>query len=113
MKRFLVLYRSPVSASEQLANATPEQMQAGMQAWMSWAERAGDAVVDLGSPLGGGTRIAGGSVSGDDTDATGFSIVQAESAEDAAELFRDHPHLGMPGGGSSIEIFELLPLPGS
>ena len=112
MKKFLVLYRSPVSAREQLANATPDQMQAGMQAWMAWAERAGEAIVDLGSPLGGGRRIAGGSVSGSDTDASGFSIVQAESEDAAAELFRDHPHLGMPGGGS-IEIFELLPPPGS
>ena len=112
MKKFLVLYRSPVSAREQMAGATPEQMQAGMQAWMTWAERAGDAIVDLGSPLGGGKRIAGGSVSAGDSDATGFSIVQAESEDAAAELFRDHPHLGMPGG-SSIEIIEFLPLPGA
>jgi len=112
MKKFLVLYRSPVSAREQMAGATPEQMQAGMQAWTAWAERAGDAIVDLGSPLGGGKRIAGGSVSAGASDATGFSIVQAESEDAAAELFRDHPHLGMPGG-SSIEIIELLPLPGS
>jgi hypothetical protein len=39
MSKFLVLYRSSVSAREQMANATPEQAQAGMQAWQAWARR--------------------------------------------------------------------------
>jgi hypothetical protein len=38
--RFLVLYHSSTSAREQMANATPEQAKAGMDAWMSWAGRA-------------------------------------------------------------------------
>ena len=41
MKKFLVLYQSTVPASEQMKNATPEQAKAGMDAWMSWAGRAG------------------------------------------------------------------------
>jgi hypothetical protein len=100
MKKFLVLYRSSVSAAEQMAAATPEQAQAGMAAWMDWEEQNRDAIVELGSPLGG------------DSDVSGYSIVQAESKDAAAELFEDHPHLHMPGG-SSIELLEFLPLPGS
>jgi hypothetical protein len=100
MKRFLVLYRSSVSAADQMAAATPEQAEAGMAAWMEWAERNRDAIVELGSPLGG------------DSDVSGYSIVQAESRDAAAALFEDHPHLRMPGG-SSIELLEFLPLPGS
>jgi hypothetical protein len=99
MKKFLVLYRSSVSAADQMAAATPEQAEAGMAAWMEWANRNRDAIVELGSPLGG------------DTDISGYSIVQAESRDAAAELFEDHPHLRMPGG-SSIELLEFLPLPG-
>jgi hypothetical protein len=53
MSKFLVLYRSSVSAREQMANATPEQAQAGMQAWQAWVESAGPAMVDLGAPLDG------------------------------------------------------------
>lgn len=49
MTKFLVLYCSSTSAQEQMANATSEQMQAGMQEWMNWAGKAGSAVVDLGS----------------------------------------------------------------
>jgi hypothetical protein len=100
MKKFLVLYRSSVSAVDQMAEATPQQAEAGMAAWMEWAERNRDAIVELGSPLGG------------DTDVSGYSIVQAESKDAAAELFKDHPHLRMPGD-SSIDLLEFILLPGT
>jgi hypothetical protein len=67
MAKFLVLYRSPLSARAQMANATPEQAEAGMQAWQVWAQQAGSAIVDLGAPLNA------------DGDVTGFSILQADS----------------------------------
>jgi hypothetical protein len=34
-----------------MTNAEPEAAQAGMDAWMAWSQRAGSAIVDLGSPL--------------------------------------------------------------
>ena len=37
MSKFMVLYRAPLSAREQMASATPEQMQAGLEAWQAWA----------------------------------------------------------------------------
>jgi hypothetical protein len=43
-------------------------------------------------------------------DIGGYTIVQAESAEDAAALFgSDHPHLTMPGAW--IDIVEIMPMP--
>jgi hypothetical protein len=110
MPKYLVLYRSSVSASEQIANATPEQAQAGMQAWMDWAARAGEAIVDLGAPLGDAETIGSGPGSAGDG-ISGFSILQADSREAAAGLLTDHPHLHTPGG-SSIELLEFLPVPG-
>ena len=112
MKKFLVLYRSSVSASDQMAAATPEQAEAGMAAWMAWAQQNKDAIIEPGSPLGRGAHVADGAVSKSDVDVSGYSIVQAESKDAAAELFRDHPHLGMPAD-SSIELLEFLPLPGA
>lgn len=112
MSKYLVLYRASASAADQMANATPEQMQAGMDAWMNWSKRAGDAVVDLGAPLGNGRHIGDGSASASDTDVTGFSILQADSADAVFELLRDHPHFQTPGD-SSIEVLELLPMPGT
>lgn len=51
MPKFMILYRSPVTAAEQMASGSPEQAQAGMDAWMAWAGKAGAAIVDLGAPL--------------------------------------------------------------
>ena len=51
MTKYLVLYRSTMTADEQMAQSTPEQAQAGMDAWMAWAAQAGDVIVDLGMPL--------------------------------------------------------------
>jgi hypothetical protein len=107
MKKFLVLYRSTVSPQEQMMGSTPEQTKAGMDAWMAWAKQAGSGIVDLGSPLGETAHLNGKPGAGF---IGGFSIVQAASIGDARKLFDGHPHLHMPGG--SIELLELMPIPG-
>lgn len=104
MTKYLVLYRSKMTASEQMAQSTPEQAQAGMEAWMSWAEQAGDAIVDLGSPL---AVVEAGGDSGDPIG--GYSIFQAESHEALAKVLHGHPHLAM---GGTIETLEFLSMPG-
>jgi hypothetical protein len=111
MKKFMVLYEAPVSAREQLGQATPEQAQAGMQAWMQWQEKAGDAVVDFGMPLAAGKRLENASIDQSRSAVGGYSIIQAESLDDAVELLKDHPHFLTPGG-ASIEVLEFLPIPG-
>lgn len=107
MKKYLVLYRAPVSARDQMANATPEQAKAGMDAWMAWAGRAGPAIVDMGAPVGDPIVIGGRAGAGH---IGGYGVVQAKSEKDAKKLFDQHPHLMMPG--ASIELLELLSLPG-
>ena len=51
MAKYLVLYRASADAQAQMANTPPEQAQAGMEAWMEWAGKAGNALLDLGAPL--------------------------------------------------------------
>jgi hypothetical protein len=98
VSKYLVLYRSPTSAQEQMANATPEQAQAGMEAWQAWMTHAGDAIVDFGAPVQG------------ESDVTGFSILRADSRAAIDKLLADHPHLHMPG--ASIDAHEFVALPG-
>ena len=112
MAKFMVLYRAAGSASEQMASSTPEQAQAGMEAWMKWAGSAGSALLDLGSPLNQVAVVGDGGSSATGQPIGGFSILEAASADAAKKLVSDHPHLGMPGD-SSIEILEYLPIPGS
>ena len=102
MTKFLVLYRSDTTAQEQMAGSTPEQRAAAMQAWMDWAAAAGDALVDLGSPLGAASPQA-------DPKINGFSIVQADSAEAAMKVMDGHPHAVM---GGTIDVHEMKTPPG-
>jgi hypothetical protein len=108
MPKYLVLYRAPTSGEELMARATPEQMRAGLDAWMAWAGKAGDAIVDLGAPLGRGEAV-GSATPGDEI--TGFSILEAGSRDELRKLLEDHPHLDTPGG--SIEAHEFLATPGA
>lgn len=93
-----------------MANATPEQMNAGMDAWRAWAAKAGDAIVDLGTPLAAATRLGAGSSAPGRDDISGYSLLQSDSAEALASLLEDHPHLHVPG--NSIEVLESLAMPG-
>jgi hypothetical protein len=112
MAKFLVLYGSSVSATDQMAAATPEHAEAGMATWMEWAGRNREAIVELGSPLGGGAHVADGAVTEGDSDVSGYSIVQADSKDDAVEQLKDHPHLRMPGD-TSTDVLEALYLTGT
>jgi hypothetical protein len=108
MSKFMVLYRSTTSARERMANTTPEQMEAGMQAWQAWAKRVDYALADLGSPLAHTTHVGPGGASTDGV--AGYSILTAGSAEEVETLLAGHPHLEIPG--ASIEVLEVTPIGG-
>ena len=110
MKKFIVLYIAPQSAQAQMAESSPEAAQEGMKAWMAWAERAGEGIVDLGTPLGEGKEITATGSSETNTGMGGYTILQAEDLTGAQTLLDGHPHLMMPG--ASIQVYETLDLPG-
>jgi hypothetical protein len=110
MKKFVVLYLGPKAAQEQMQESTPEAAQEGMKAWMEWAARAGEGILDMGNPLGAGKEITSTGASDTTNRVAGYAIVQAEDLGSAQALFDGHPHLMMPG--SSIQVYESLDLPG-
>jgi hypothetical protein len=112
MSKYLVLYRSTVSASEQMSGGTPEDAQAGMELWMKWAGRVGSAMVDMGSPLSTVATVdaSGSAGSGSSPFIGGFSVLEADSVDGLKKLLDDHPHFHAPG--ASIEVLEFLPIPG-
>ena len=113
--KFLVLYRAARSAEEQMASGTPEQAQAGMDAWMAWAGKAGSALADLGSPLGSPKAVENGlsvtGANGGGGHIGGYSIMEAGSMDEAMKVLDGHPHLMTPGG-AAITVHELLAMPG-
>jgi hypothetical protein len=111
MTKFLVLYKASASGFDQMNKATPEQRKAGMDAWMAWSNRAKGSIVDMGAPLGKSARVnREGAVSPTTNDLGGYSVLQAESKEALAASLKGHPHFMMPD--ASIEIVEIMPIPG-
>lgn len=110
MKKFMALYMARASAVEQMMKATPDQMKAGMDEWMKWAKSNDKAIVELGTPLGKTKRITSAGVSDTKNEITGYTIVQGDSVESVAKIFKGHPHLQMDG--TSIDLLECIDMPG-
>ena len=108
MSKFMLIYRAPVSVLEQMASSTPEQREASGEAWRVWATRVGYAITDLGAPLAHTSHVGAGAAGTDGV--CGYSILEAGSADEVATILDGHPHLVTPGG--SIEVLELIPVPG-
>lgn len=112
MKKFLVLYKASAAEFAKAMQSTPEQQKAGMDAWMAWGQKAGSSIVDMGAPLGKTLRVTPSGASPAVNDLGGYSILQGESKESVGEKMKGHPHF-MMGPGASIEIVELMAMPGS
>lgn len=112
MKKYIVIYHAPDELMAQSANASPEEMEKGMEPWMAWAAKCGDQLVDLGNPLMGGQKLLpdGNSLSSA-RGVVGYSILQAESMDAAKSLLLGHPHLEW-NAACEIEVHEVMPLPG-
>lgn len=110
MKKFLVLYKAPTTTFDQAMQASQAEQQAGMDAWMSWMNKAGSALIDMGAPLGKTVRVTNAGAAAARNDLGGYSIMQGESKEAVAALLEGHPHFMMKEG--FIEVVEIMPVPG-
>jgi hypothetical protein len=111
MKKFIVIYHAPEDAMKQMANVPKEEQAKGMEAWMAWAKQCGSKLVDIGSPLAYGQALTPGGSKPSAKGVAGYSVLQAESMEQAKALLKGHPHLAW-NAACSIEVHEALPLPG-
>ena len=75
-----------------------------MDAWMAWFGGLGESVVDGGNPFGASAAVGGGATSG----LSGYSIVTAESLDDALGKAAGCPILDTATGG--VEVYEALPM---
>jgi hypothetical protein len=110
MGKFMLLYTAPVSAEQQMANASPAEMEAGMKPWMEWFGKLGPALVDGGAPLGHGTSVSPQGSSPSSLHVGGYSIIEAADLSAAKSMVDSHPHFMMPG--ATVEILEVMPMPG-
>lgn len=113
MKKFLAMYMGSTEALEEWRKMskerTKEEEKAGMAAWSKWATDNKKSIVDNGFPLGKTKRVDVNGISDIRNEMGGYTIVQANSHDEAAKLFLDHPHFTM-FPGERVEIMELLPM---
>lgn len=89
---------------------TEEETAAVMKKWGEWYEQLGPAVVDPGNPVSNAKSIAAdGSVSDGPvgTAATGYTIIAADSLDDAVDKAKSCPVLE---GGAQISVYETFPV---
>ena len=80
-----------------------------MGAWEAWSTALGDAVVDLGNPFTPAAKsiASDGTVSDGPVGsmASGYSVIKANSLDEAVEMSRGCPVLQ---GGAQISVFETF-----
>lgn len=86
---------------------SPEESKA---AWGAWFGKVGDKMVDAGNPFNSGGKAVekSGVTTIENWPATGYSIVKAESIDEAVELAKDCPVLDEPKG--AVRVYETLPM---
>ena len=106
MKKFLVLYRMDMAAMKKMMEQNPDMGKKGMEEWGVWMKKHMADFADAGAPTGKNTEVSASGAVEKSNDIGGYSIVQAESKEAAAEMLKDNPHLKMPG--AVIDLAELV-----
>jgi hypothetical protein len=90
MARFIVIYRGSEMPHD------PEIMAQAKAAFERWVEGVGDAVVDPGAPLRMVAQVSKGDA-GDPVEISGYSIIEAETADAAVALLQGHPFVARGG----------------
>lgn len=111
MKKFLAVFTAPIEAYDRMKemskHKTPEENAAEMEAWKAWMGKHADAIVDPGAGVKSAKRVSdGGTITDTRNEIGGFMVIRAESADDAAAIFKDSPHFGVSGG--SIDVMEMV-----
>ncbi|WDR04961.1 YciI family protein [Devosia rhodophyticola] len=85
---------------------TPEEGAKVMEQWNIWIKGLGDSMVDPGNPVGKSKTVSANGISNDggSNPLSGFSIVKAESIDEAIEFAKGCPQLD----GGTIEVAEII-----
>lgn len=108
MANYVVLYSGGMGMAME-----PEEQQKVMAEWGAWYEKMGSNVVDGGAPFGASKHLVSVGVSSDgplgDTPATGYTVISADSLDDACTACSEHPHLNH---GGQVQVFEAIDMGG-
>ena len=116
MKTFLAIFTGSPEAMDEWKSLDAAQREArekaGMEAWKAWVEKHQASIVDHGAPLGKTKRNSASGTTDIRNNMGAYTVVRAESHEDAAKLFEQHPHFTI-FPGDAVEVMQCLPMPGN
>ena len=104
MTNYMLVYTGGNGAPE-----SEEEQAAVMAAWGAWMGSLGDALVDGGNPISAAKQIASDGTVSDGavgTQATGYSIIKADSHDAAVALAKGCPIIGTHNG--QITVYETF-----
>ena len=86
---------------------TEEQQAQVMKAWDGWFHQIGDALKDGGNPFTQAAKTVGadGAIGDASPEYSGYSIVKADSLDEATTIAKGSPVLQ---GGASITVYETF-----
>ena len=106
--KFLVTYQMPhagldewVKLPEEERKVQEQQMQ---NEWNAWLQSHASAITETAG-VGKPKRITSAGVEDARNDLMMYSFVEAESHAAAGDMFKDHPHFGIPG--AVIEVMSV------
>ncbi|WP_417578787.1 hypothetical protein [Pelagibacterium sp.] len=110
MPTFLAVYTMKREDLAQFRNRPKSEQDAvdatGVPQWAEWEKKNAAHLTNLGGMVGKTTRATKEGIVAGVNDFCGYVIVEADTAEDAARLFLDHPHITVfPGDGVDIMPF--------
>ena len=79
----------------------------GLPQWEAWDKRNAAFIANQGGMVGKTTRATKDGIAPASNTICGYLIIEAETAEAAAHLFQDHPHLTV-FPGESVDIMPFL-----
>lgn len=88
---------------------TKEDMAAVMEVWQGWIVEMGDSIIG-GDPFGHAMRVDADGMhtsAGIETPLAGYSVITADSIEEAAEKCVNHPHISF---GGQVLVYETFPM---
>ena len=90
---------------------SPEDQKKGMDEWKEWMTAHKGDFADMGGPTGKNVEVSPSGVVEKSNDIGGYSIIQAESKEEAAKMVASNPHFQMPG--AVIDLAEIVSMGGN
>ncbi len=104
MKQFVLVYLGGIQPS------SPEEANQHFEKYMGWLSALGDTIVIPTIPLKDTTTVHtdGKIEEGGSSAMSGFTILKAESLDDALKIAQDCPFLEI---GGSLEVSEMMQMP--